>query len=238
MEMNDDRIPRGLFPAGASPNFTEDTIPEALQREHTLAAGRWGVLHALEGQMVFVDLETGRERMVEAPDLVVIRPGVPHKVSLDGPLTCRIDFFRDLSEEPEMRTPGEFADEAVRTSLERCEASGDFGEVFYDKFLNSSPEVPTLFSGTDFPRQKQLLRDSVHKLVSGDVSDPILCHELEHLGRIHGRRGRNIRPALYELWLDSLCETVGALDPGWTEALEQKWRARLRPGMQIIMAAY
>ena len=188
--------------------------------------------------MIFVDLETGRGRMVEAPDLVVIRPGVPHKVSLDGPLTCRIDFFRDLREEPEMRTPGEFADEAVRMSLERCEASGDFGEVFYEKFLNSSLEVPPLFSGTDFPRQKQLLRDSVHTLVSRDVSDPGLRQELEHLGQVHGRGGRNIRPALYEQWLESLCETARALDPEWNEALEQKWRVRLRPGMQIIMAAY
>jgi len=180
--------------------------------------------------MVFVDLETGRERNVDAPDLVVIRPGLPHRVSLDGPLTCRIDFFRDLREEPEVRTPGEFADEAVRMSLERWEASGEFAEVFYEKFLKSSPEVPSLFSGTDFPRQKRLLRDSVHKLVSRDVSDPVLRRELEHLGRIHGRRGRNIRPALYEMWLDSLCETAGALDPEWNEALEQKWRARLRPG--------
>ena len=97
--MDVEHLPHGLVPAGASPNFTEDTIPEALQREHTLAAGRWGVLHVLEGKVVFVDLETGRERMVEAPDHVVIRPGVPHKVSLYGPLTCRIDFFRVSSGE-------------------------------------------------------------------------------------------------------------------------------------------
>ena len=43
---------------------------------------------------------------------------------------------------------------------------------------------------------------------------------------------------LYELWLDSICKTVKALDPDWTQSLEDHWRVRLRAGMQIIMAAY
>ena len=45
-------------------------------------------------------------------------------------------------------------------------------------------------------------------------------------------------PILYELWLDSICETAKALDPEWSDDLDRHWRARLRPGMQIIMAAY
>ena len=236
--MDVDRIPAGLVPAGGSLNFTRETIPEALQREHSLGAGHWGVLHVFDGRLLFIDLATGRERMVEAPGLVIIRPGAPHKVAIDGPLSCRIDFFRELSEESDLRIPGEFADEAVKSSLERCEASGDFGEVFYKKFLNSSHVVPPLFSATEFPRQKKLVRDSVYNLVGKDVSDPVLRQELERLGRRHSRRGRNIRPALYELWLDSICQTVKVLDPEWDEALERKWRVRLRPGMQIIMAAY
>ena len=39
-------------------------------------------------------------------------------------------------------------------------------------------------------------------------------------------------------WLDSICETAKALDPEWSDDLDRHWRARLRPGMQIIMAAY
>ena len=236
--MDVDRIPAGLVPAGGSLNFTEDTIPDALQREHALAVGRWGVLHVLEGRMVFVDLVTEQERILEAPDLNIIHPGAPHKVLLDGPVKCRIDFFREASEESGTRTPGEFAGQAVRMSLERCEVAGDFGEVFYHKFLNASPEIPQLFSGTDFHRQRQLLHDSVRNMVSEYVSDPDLRNELDQLGRLHGREGRNIPPRLYELWLDSVCDTVQALDPEWTEALEREWRVRLRPGMQIIMAGY
>ena len=83
-----------------------------------------------------------------------------------------------------------------------------------------------------------MLRDSVHKLLSLDLSDPALRQELDHLGRVHGRCGRNIQPRLYELWLDSICETAKALDPEWSGELDRAWRVRLRPGMQIVTAAY
>ena len=96
--MKADRIPPGLVPAGSSLNFTRETIPDALQREHTLAPGRWGVLHVLEGNILFVDLTTGDKRLAGAPDTIVIHPGVPHEVVVPGPLTCRIDFFRDPGE--------------------------------------------------------------------------------------------------------------------------------------------
>ena len=59
--MTTSRIPPGLAPAGGSLNFTNETVPEALQREHALGPGRWGVLHVFEGSLVYVDLESGRE---------------------------------------------------------------------------------------------------------------------------------------------------------------------------------
>ena len=90
-----DQLPEGLVPGGASPIFTQDTLPDALQAEHTLAPGHWGVLNVLEGSLRFVNLETGDERLISAPDRVTIRPGLPHRVALAGPLRCRIDFFRE-----------------------------------------------------------------------------------------------------------------------------------------------
>jgi hypothetical protein len=61
---------------------------------------------------------------------------------------------------------------------------------------------------------------------------------VHRLGEAHNRNNRNVLPILYELWLDSICETAKALDPEWSDDLDRHWRARLRPGMQIIMAAY
>ncbi len=97
--MTKDQLPCGLVPTGASLNFTERTIPEALKREHALAPGRWGVLHVLEGSLRFVDLSNASERVVAAPDMVIIHPQSPHRVTLEGVLRCRIDFFRKPNKE-------------------------------------------------------------------------------------------------------------------------------------------
>lgn len=233
-----DRIPPGLLPSSGSLNFTRDTIPDALQREHTLAAGHWGVLHVFRGCIRFVDCVSGNERLVVAPDLVVIHPQSPHRVVVDQDVRCRVDFFRDPETSPSVRTPGGFAESAVRLSFERCEANGDFAETFYRAFFRASPEIPPYFATTHLARQRRLLRNSVHMMVTKDVADPQMRAALEHLGRAHGRGGRNVLPKHYEQWLDCICETVKALDPQWNDDLERMWRVRLRPGMQIIMAAY
>ena len=197
------------------------------------------MLHVFEGSIRFLNLSgAGDERTVVAPDLIVIHPEAPHRVALDGPLRCRIDFFREPDSESSMRTPGDFADEGVRFSFERCEVKGDFAETFYNNLLGWSPEIPLYFAETDFDRQRELLRNSVHLMVSRDVADPEMREMLERLGRTHGRDGLNILPRLYEAWLDSVCLTVSEMDPEWDEDLERKWVVRLRAGIQIIMAAY
>ena len=155
-----------------------------------------------------------------------------------GAVRCRIDFFRELDADASMRTPGSFADDDVRRSFERCEANGDFAETFYRNFLASSSDVPAYFAQTDFQRQRKVLRDSVHLMVTEDVASVEMRKLLDHLGIAHGRTGRNIRPELYEHWLDSVCATVTHLDPLWNDELEREWRVRLRAGMQIVMAAY
>ena len=232
------RIPPGLVPAGGSLNFTNETVPEALQREHALGAGRWGVLHVFDGSLVYVDLESGREFLVQAPGMVTIPPETSHRVVVEQAVSCRVDFFREPDAGSPVRTPGSYAGAAVLGSLERCEAAGDFGEAFYEFFLRSSPEVAPYFAGTDFVRQRQVLLESVRTLVSRDVADREVREMLDRLGRAHSREGRNILPRLYELWLESVCQTAKSLDPEWSQELEREWRVRLRPGIQVIMAAY
>ena len=226
------------MPTSGSLNFTEETVPRTLQEEHSLAADHWGVLHVFAGSLRFVNLQDGDEKEVSAPDLVVIHPELPHRVTLIGAVRCRIDFFRRLDADTTMRTPGAFAEEDVRRSFARCERAGDFAEFFYERFLASSPRISPYFAETDFNRQRKVLRDSVHLMVHRDAADPEMRAMLDSLGKAHGRRGRNIPPDLYELWLDSICATVKELDSEWGDELERKWRVRMRTGMQVIMAAY
>ena len=233
-----DRLPSGLVLSGGSLIFTEDTMPDSLRREHALPAQHWAVLHVFDGSIVFADVQADADRTVSAPDHIIIHPEVPHLLKGEGSFRCRIDFFREPDPDLHMRTPGAFADEPVRHSLERCEANGNFAEAFYATFLNSSPEIAPYFAATDFERQRTLLRDSVYTMVAHHVTDPEMRELLERLGEAHNRNNRNVLPSLYELWLDSVCATAASLDPEWSEDLDRQWRARLRPGMQIIMAGY
>ena len=231
-------MPAGLNPAGSTPLFSQDSIPEALQREHALAPGRWGILHVFSGAVRFVDLESGRGRVARAPDSVIIPPLQPHRLVIGGELSCRIDFFMEPDPGSRPRTPGSYADDAVRQSFARCDVGGEFGERFYEKFLAASPEVAAHFAESDLARQRQVLSESVRLLVESDVAEAPTRAMLERLGQTHSRGQRNVRPELYELWLECICAAAAELDPQWGDELDRKWRVRLRPGMQLVMAAY
>lgn len=127
---------------------------------------------------------------------------------------------------------------AVKSSFERCEKTGDFADTFYGVFLNTTEEVAAMFAETDFKKQRKLLRATVFMMVKQDVSEPQAAEALERIGRSHSKQKLDVRPELYEIWLDSLCATVKKLDPQWTEQLEADWREQMRPGITLITSLY
>ncbi len=126
----------------------------------------------------------------------------------------------------------------VLDSFERCEASGEFSQKFYEIFLSASPEIAPYFANTEFSKQRKLLRATVYVMVTRDVEDPKAKDQLQKVGRSHSRSQLNIRPELYNVWLDSLCKTVGEMDPEWGANLENAWRERMQRGIALITAAY
>ena len=128
--------------------------------------------------------------------------------------------------------------ESVRNSFKRCEAAGDFGESFYSIFLEKSPEIADLFANTDFKKQRKHLRASVFILVNQNVEEPKAKEILEGIGNSHNRSNLNIRPELYEIFLESLCETVKKMDPEWSEVLDSSWRQQVQPGVNLITSLY
>lgn len=124
-------------------------------------------------------------------------------------------------------------------SLKRCEARPDFLDLFYASFLASSPEVVAKFAGTDFARQKELLRTSFRHLLlvardSKQGPDPYL----EDVAVRHGAGGLAIGAHLYDLWLDSLLETVRVCDPGWFPDVEAAWEEVMMVGIHYLCANY
>jgi hemoglobin-like flavoprotein len=128
--------------------------------------------------------------------------------------------------------------QAVQESFDRCGESERFYDTFYDVFLAKSPEIPPLFARTDFKKQKLLLKATVTIMVRNRLDDERARRALERVAETHSRKGLNIRPDFYELWLDSLCETVQRHDRAFTPELERQWRLRMREGIDFIVARY
>ena len=124
-------------------------------------------------------------------------------------------------------------------SLKRCEARTDFFDVFYEKFLRSSPEVAEKFAGTDFSRQKELLRTSLHHLllVARDPKQGPVPY-LEEIAVRHGAGHLAIGAHLYDLWLDSLLETVRVCDPECSPNVEAAWEEVMMVGIHYLCANY
>jgi hypothetical protein len=70
------------------------------------------------------------------------------------------------------------------------------------------------------------------------TGDPVAVRYVEELAEPHSRLGNDVHPRFYALWLDALCQAVQKHDPQFTPALEAKWRAEMRPGIEMMIAAY
>lgn len=124
----------------------------------------------------------------------------------------------------------------VMQSYGRCCASQSFFDTFYQHFLGSSPAIREKFAKTDMGAQKHLLRAGILNLVlyARGMSDT----KLRALGQSHSREGFDIRPELYDLWLDSLMLAVREHDSVATSEDLSAWREVLNKGINVIKSFY
>ena len=61
---------------------------------------------------------------------------------------------------------------------------------------------------------------------------------LQRIAKLHNRNGLDIRPHLYDLWLDCLLQAVRESDPLFTHETERVWRRRLEPGIECTRSQY
>ena len=124
----------------------------------------------------------------------------------------------------------------VMQSYGRCCASPSFFDTFYDHFLASSPAIREKFAHTNMVAQKQLLRAGILNLVlyARGMSDT----KLRALGQSHSREGLDIRPELYDLWLDALLLAVREHDRQAPQEDLIAWREVLGKGINLIKSFY
>ena len=74
--------------------FDATTLPAGLRRAHRVADGVWGRLRVIEGSAgLRLETDPPIDVRLAAGDSQAIPPGVPHAVSVDGPVSLVVDFL-------------------------------------------------------------------------------------------------------------------------------------------------
>ncbi|MFG6176496.1 globin [Halomonas sp. THAF12] len=128
-------------------------------------------------------------------------------------------------------------DASYARALARRVRGRDFFDAFYERFLATSPEVAEKFQGIDMSRQQAMLKKSFYQLLTLYAA----CHDSDYLGRVavlHGRHQRDIRPALYDQWLEAMIATLWDFDPRCDDEVELAWRLVMSPGIVYMKFHY
>ncbi len=104
--------------------------------------------------------------------------------------------------------------------------------------MGCSDEVAAKFVHTDFHRQKVALTTSLFTILAFARHRVPHEPELERIAQIHSRAGHDIRPEMYDLWLECLMQAVREHDPQFNPCTETAWRNVLARGIAYMKARY
>ena len=115
--------------------------------------------------------------------------------------------------------------------------SDEFFVAFYDLLAATSDEAASKFRNTDMAAQVRMLQSSVAVLLNFFVSS----RQDEYLGKLaerHSKRGVDIPPELYSVWLDCLVETVRQFDSKFNDDVATAWRVVFSKGIEFMTSRY
>lgn len=132
------------------------------------------------------------------------------------------------------------ATDVFLASLKRCLGAPGFLAAFYERFTGSSEEVRAKFRGVDMVRQVRVLEDSLYVVaVAAQGEEGSLARgALPQLAKRHSRGELDIRPGLYDVWVECLVETARAHDPQWADDVAAAWRDTLAAGVEYMRQRY
>lgn len=88
-------LPAGFEAYSRSLEFTPETLPARLQSAHMTKAGTWGLLHVLEGKMLYqLESPNTDSQIVSAGEYAVIEAEVLHSVKFVEAGRVFVEFFR------------------------------------------------------------------------------------------------------------------------------------------------
>ena len=82
-------------PYKSTPEFDEESLPQAIRQAHSTKEGVWGLLRVIEGEARLVFHDPARAVMVRPDAPAPIPPQAVHHVELEGPVRLRVEFYRE-----------------------------------------------------------------------------------------------------------------------------------------------
>ena len=87
-------MPAGLSPYKRTPEFAAATTPAGLLRDHSTAAGVWGRIVVLAGNVEYEISGTGEIAFLDATTPGFIEPQVTHRVTPSDDARFYVEFWR------------------------------------------------------------------------------------------------------------------------------------------------
>jgi len=120
----------------------------------------------------------------------------------------------------------------------RPSTGGDeFFAAFYQLLVTTDDEAASKFRNTDMPAQVRMLRASVAILLNFFATEHV-SDSIARLAKSHSKRGADIPPRLYTVWLDCLIETVRRFDPKFNDEVANAWRVVFSKGIEYMTSRY
>ena len=117
-------------------------------------------------------------------------------------------------------------------------ARDTLGELFYDHFLGTYPEVQQYFDGVDFKRQRVQLVTALMIIERYHVDPtPAVEQYLQYLGTKHS--ALNIPKESYGKWAEAMIETMARFHgEDWSSTLEEQWREAIGKATTSMFEGY
>ncbi len=126
----------------------------------------------------------------------------------------------------------------VSQSFGRCLIDGDLITRFYDIFLASHPDIGPRFTGTDFSKQKELLRHGINLAIGFSRGTATGRMGIERIRGSHQKSQLDVSPDLYPYWKKSFIQAVSEFDKEFTPQLKNQWEEALQLAIDFIAEGY
>lgn len=88
-------LPSDVVAYGRTPDFTPETLPDALKSAHSTKPGVWGLIHVLEGRLLYALEPPHRGLTVLAErETAPIPPEIPHRVAFTEGGRFFVEFYK------------------------------------------------------------------------------------------------------------------------------------------------